>query len=554
MAARRFILSFLAICLFLPVAALSQTSDDDGTFYEVEALNPGLGEVPDGIDRETPQSTMESFLFFADNENWEAAAHLLDLTAWPEDEQAELGPKLARELHVVIDRKVVVNWHALPDRPDALNPQAPSESAMAGMPRKSLMIWIIDAGNRPVTINLNRIAVGGENPVWVFGQQSVQNIPQLYDLYGPSKLEQNIPEVLKGEAFWSLRWWEVIILPLAILFSIGVGVMSHRLMSRGMHRTLRDSGSSSFLVAFRAPVILAVVTGVMATLTQNLFVFSGRIDTLISPLVVIGFTVAACWALVNATDVVLDRLIPFDGGQLSTIGDGQERKRALATKIAAVRRAAIVVLVVFGVGLVLQEANLMQTLGFSMVASAGVLTLILAYAARDVLSNIMSSLQIAMNQSARIGDRVVYKDYICAVERINFTYVQLRTWTGKRLVVPVNEFVSETFENWTMQDPFLIREVKLQLAHDADVEVMRKHYNRILDVLQDELGPEEERGVYVTDHDVFSQTVTFLVPCPNPNQAWALSCEVRERLLAAAREVHSESNPIFPQATPAEAA
>ena len=159
----------------------------------------------------------------------------------------------------------------------------------------------------------------------------------------------------------------------------------------------------------------------------------------------------------------------------------------------------------------------------------------------------MASLQIAMNQSARIGDKIVFRDYLCSVERINFTYVQLRVWTGKRLVVPVVDFVDEPFENWTMQEPFLLMQVTLRLRHDADIEPLRDAYHAILDEMDEEEEQRDSRGAYVSDHDVFGQHVLFLVPCQDPNTAWARACEVREKLLQEARKIDAETTPLFPQ-------
>ncbi|WP_149757639.1 mechanosensitive ion channel family protein [Roseivivax sediminis] len=542
-----FVLTCLA--LLLPVAAGAQQNAATTSWYEVEALNRGLGPAPVDLDRTTPQSTVESFLSLGRASRFEEAAHLLDLAGWPEDEQEEYGPRIAREFFTVIDRKVVVNWYQLLDRPDALDAQAASDSAMAGQPRRSLLMALVELDGRPISLRLNRMKVPDADPVWVISRQTVDNVPALYEAYGPSRLEAWLPDPLRTRAFWGLRWWEVIGLPLVIGLSVGLGRLTYRVMSRGLGRTRRDSGSDSFLVALRPPVILAVVASTLAICTQNVFLFSGRIDTLLSPLIAIGFVTATIWAIINVADAFMDRLISFDGDALTATGEGQERKREKATKVAAIRRGMIVVVVVAGAGIILREANLMNTLGFSLLASAGAFTLVLAFAARNMLSNVMASMQIALNQSARIGDKIVYDGHLCSVERIHFTYVQLREWTGKRIVVPVVDFADEPFENWTMRDPALIGEVRLRLAHDADVAALRRRYYEVLDGLDtdEEKALEVDRGVYVAGHDVFGQEVLFMVPCADPNSAWPRICEVRERILAAAAELATEAHPIFPK-------
>lgn len=546
-------------CLLVPVLIASSLAaqENAGTtsWYEVGALNPGLGAVPDGIDRTTPRSSIESFIHLGRNGEWLEAAHLLDLAGWPDGEQAEVGPGLAEQLFTVIDRKIVVNWYQLLDRPDALDARAASESAMAGEPRRSILLALVELENRPVSLRLNRLQPEGGDPVWVFSRQTVDNVPALFALYGPSRLEELMPDVLRERAFWGLRWWEVIGVPLVISLALGLGRVTYNLMSRGLGRDRRDFGSDSLMVALRPPAVLTVVATTLTLITQNLFLFSGRIDTLLTPLIAIFFVMATIWAIINVADALMDRLVTFDGDALMDTGEGQEKKRAMATKVAAVRRAMIVVVTIAGAGIVLREANVMQTLGFSLLASAGAFTIVLAFAARNMLSNIMASLQIALNQSARIGDKIVFQGHLCSVERIHFTYVQLREWTGKRIVVPVIDFVEEPFENWTMRDPAQIGEVRLKLAHTARVEELRARFYRVLDELdtESEKALEDDRGVYVAGHDAFGMEVLFLVPCPDPNAAWARICEVRERMLDETAKVDTEARPMFPNVSPMEA-
>ncbi len=544
-------LALLPVLVFiglLPCLSAAQ-SGDDPVVYEVESLNAGLARAPAWFERETPQGAMESFLEAAARADWDAAAHMLNLADVAEAAQAEDGPLLARQLYHVLDRKVIIDWADLLDRPDAIDTRQSSDAAMAGQPRKSIRLWLLELDNRAVPIRLNRVQAEGSDPVWVFSRQTVANIPALFDRYGPSRLEQSLPGALRSAAFWGLQWWEVIALPLVVALVIGAGLGTHWLFTRPRDGTR----VAAILRAVRGPAVLLAMTLALSQLTR-IFVFSGRIDTVLSPLAAIGFVAAVIWSIVNVVDEIMDRLVTFEGDELSEIGEEEERKRRAATKIAALRRLIVVLVTLVGAGIVLREADVLRALGFSLLASAGALTLILAYAARDVLSNIMSSIQISMNQSARIGDRIVYKDYLCSVERINFTYVQLRVWTGRRLVVPVTEFVSECFENWTMKEPFMMREVRLRLAHDVDVDRLRQIYDAVLDDLDDPTERPEARAVYVTHQNVFGTEVLFLVPCEDPNRCWAFACEVREGLLKRIAEAEKDGARIFPEAVPAEAA
>ncbi len=535
----------LGLCLAGPAAAQE-------AWFEVESLNEGLGAVPDDLDRSTPQAALRALLDAAERRDFATAAHILNLASVDPQQQPQLGPRLAHRLHSVIDRKVLIDWSDVIDRPDALDANGSSDDPVAGQARRSLRLWLLELEDRAVEIRLNRVKAPDSEPVWVFSRQTVANIDALYRAYGPTPLEALFPANLRMEAFWGLRWWEVLTLPLAIAAAALAGWLLMRGLSFAANR-VRSKIVRDVLKAMRAPLIIATVTAVMAVSTRHLFVFSGLIDSILSPLIVLGFVWAALHFAINVIDAVLDRLVRFDDMDLSELG--HDRNRRIATRVAALRRALIVVIVIVGGALVLSSAKVFDNLGLSFLASAGALTVILGFAARNVLGNIMASLQIAMNQSARIGDKVVFKDHLCNVERIHFTYVQLREWTGTRLVVPVEEFVSHSFENWSMQEPELTRLITLKLHHQADVEGLREAFEEIAQGIDpEELGAAEDRKVAVTGHDVFGQEVTFCLPCANPNTAWAVECEVREKLIRRAQELDAEDGPMFPEVRPAEAA
>ena len=122
--------------------------------------------------------------------------------------------------------------------------------------------------------------------------------------------------------------------------------------------------------------------------------------------------------IVGSVEALLNGLVaPGEDVDLTAAEPGEAR--ILATRLNAARRVLVVVVFLIGTGVVLSSADLAANLGLSLLTSAGALTIVLGFAARNVLGNIMASLQIALNQSARVGDRVVYKGELCHVERIN---------------------------------------------------------------------------------------------------------------------------------------
>jgi len=522
-------------------------------WFSVEEVNRGLGAPPDLIDRQTPQATVESLMTAARRDNFEAAAHLLDLRDLPTEQQAELGAEFARKLDLLIERRVWIDWSSLPDRPDALETGATDQNATAGEPRRSLRLWTLDLEGRPASIRLNRLKPEDGDPVWVFAQQTVANIPELYEAYRPAGFELMLPPELRRRTDIGLLRWEVIALPLLLVAGSLTGWAVYRILrivSRWASRPL----TTAIVRATYGPLVFGSVVAVVSAAKAYVFIFSGGITAVLDPLIVLGFLIGLIWLTINIADEALNHLSFYGGTDLTD--RTETRNRSLATRIAAARRAFIVLVTVVGLAIVLASAGLFETLGMGLLASAGAVTLILGFAARHILSNIMSSLQIALNQSARIGDRIVFRDHLCHVERINFTYIQLRDWDDTRIVVPVTEFVSEPFANWTLQEPEMLRIIKLKFAHDADVGALRTAFFEVVETLdKDELGGLDSARVSVAGQDVFGIDVWFFLPCADPNTSWTVAAEAREKIMRRAGEIARETNrPVFPEAAAAEAA
>ena len=172
-------------------------------------------------------------------------------------------------------------------------------------------------------------------------------------------------------------------------------------------------------------------------------------------------------------------------------------------------------------------------------ASAGILGLVLAFAARKVLGDIMASVQIAFAQTARIGDAIRYDGQWCYVEKIGFTHLRLRTWDERRIIVPVKYFVSRPFENWSVKDARLMKTVRLWLDHAADAEVLRETFETLAKDLDGVIEPES-LACFVTDHNEHGQEITCYVMTPDPSTGWEVEMRLREQILAFNRANHPD--------------
>ena len=472
---------------------------------------------------------METFLFAGQRGDWRAAAHALDLSLLPPSEQARRGPELARQLHEVIGRTMIVDWTDLSDRQDAVEVNTSKDAPLAGAPRRNFRLALVDLSDRTVSIRIARLKPEGGEAQWLFSRQTVENVPAMYERYGPRPFERALPAPLREKAFWTLAWWEVVALPLVLFAALGAGAGTYVLL----HRRKGERGGflGRALHALRWPFALFAFVGTFWILKTSVFVFSVPVNSVLEPLLTLLLALAIGMILLRLFEALLDFIRER---RIDDISDPDaEHDRNLYTSLSAARRLFLVILFLLGAAFVLIESGLSQTLGFSLIASAGLIGLILVFAARSALANIMASMQIAFSRIARVGDAVLFEDSWCYVEQIGLSHVRLRTWEGRRLLVPVETFVSEPFENWTKEDPSLLKPVILHLDHRANVAKLREAFEDF--VAKDEaIIEKEEATVQVVAHSPRGMELRFLARAPDPSTGWDMHCRLREHMLAVA--------------------
>ena len=179
--------------------------------------------------------------------------------------------------------------------------------------------------------------------------------------------------------------------------------------------------------------------------------------------------------------------------------------------------------------------GLFESFGVSILASAGALGVLVAIAARPLLGNMVSGLQIALTDPLRIGDVVVYDGHWSTVEDITFAHTVLRTWTDTRLIVPHSDFLSRPFENWSKEGEAVKRIVKLAVDYRIDVARVRETLDEILD--GDPRLTGEPPVVEMVESEEEHAVLWIWLPCVSALTSWYLHNEVREKLVAHLREL-----------------
>jgi small-conductance mechanosensitive channel len=179
--------------------------------------------------------------------------------------------------------------------------------------------------------------------------------------------------------------------------------------------------------------------------------------------------------------------------------------------------------------------------GVSILASAGMIGIILGFAAQRSIATLFAGLQIALTQPIRIDDAVIVEGEWGRVEEITLTYVVIKIWDLRRLVVPVTYFLEKPFQNWTRVSANLLGTVFLYVDYSVPVDEVRRELQAILKVSA--LWDGQVGGVQVTNSSERTLELRLLMSAADSSKIFDLRCEVREKVLAFLQQNHPGSLP-----------
>jgi small-conductance mechanosensitive channel len=203
--------------------------------------------------------------------------------------------------------------------------------------------------------------------------------------------------------------------------------------------------------------------------------------------------------------------------------------RKHVTQVHILRRAAQTLIVIVSIGAALMTSAAVRQYGVSLFASAGAAGLIVGLAARPLLSNLLAGIQIAMTQPVRVEDAVIVEGEWGWVETIASTYVVIRTWDWRRLIIPLSYFIEKPFQNWTYASPDLIGSVFLHVDYTVPLQRMREKLNEILSASK--LWDGKVSVLQVTDTPGNMIELRVLASAGSGGAAWDLRCEIREKMI-----------------------
>lgn len=279
---------------------------------------------------------------------------------------------------------------------------------------------------------------------------------------------------------------------------------------------------------------LLALNSVLHTAPQDLALL-GAIQHATTLLLIISLT----WVAVALTSAIGDVIVKLN----PALEDEWKRARKIETQTRFLVRGLNIVIVLVGVGAALMTFESVSKVGTSLLASAGIGGIIIGFAARPVLSNLLAGMQIALTQPLRIDDVVHVQGEWCWVEEVTSTYVVLRVWDLRRLIVPLQWFIENPFQNWSRNRADLMGSVMIWVDYGIPVEPLREEFSRLLQASTD--WDRITESVQVVDAGEKAIQIRFLMSARNSTTLWNLRCYVREQMIAFIQQSFPESLPRY---------
>ena len=277
-------------------------------------------------------------------------------------------------------------------------------------------------------------------------------------------------------------------------------------------------------------ILLVIRIGIAATLSG---IIVERINHIIGLLLISSI----CWLLIKFVyvleDYITDRFIVDTKDNL--------KARKIHTQFRVLKRLVIIIISIIGLALILMTFPRIRQIGTTILASAGIIGIVIGFAAQKTIGTFIAGLQIAFTQPIRVDDVVIVENEWGRIEEITLTYVVVKIWDLRRLIVPITYFIEKPFQNWTRVTADILGTVFIYVDHTVPTEAIREELNRILQ--ESELWDKKVCVLQVTNTTERTVELRALMSAADASAAWSLRCEVREKLIEFVQKKYPQALP-----------
>ncbi|MBN2699685.1 MAG: mechanosensitive ion channel [Bacteroidales bacterium] len=311
----------------------------------------------------------------------------------------------------------------------------------------------------------------------------------------------------------------LLIVGVSLLLFFGTFVLLNRIYKRTGNQLLRSIREKVRLPALLLLMVVALDIIVLAFAPENRFIDGLR--HFLNLLLIFAIT----WLLIRLINLGREIIMMrYDIKEKDNL-----KARSVVTQFRILERIIIFIVILIAISVALMTFEQIRRVGVSLFASAGVAGIILGFAAQKMLGNVLAGFQIAFAQPIRIDDVVIVEKEWGWIEEITLTYVVVRIWDKRRLILPTTYFIEKPFENWTRVSADILGTVYLYTDYTVPVDSLRQELTRILESEKNWDG--KVNVVQVTGSTERSMEVRALVSAADSSSAWDLRVSVREKMI-----------------------
>ena len=217
------------------------------------------------------------------------------------------------------------------------------------------------------------------------------------------------------------------------------------------------------------------------------------------------------------------------------------KARKIHTQFRVLKRITIILVGTIAMATMLMTFPRIRQLGTAILASAGIIGIVVGMAAQRTIGTFIAGMQIAFTQPIRVDDVVIVENEWGRIEEITLTYVVVRIWDLRRLIVPITYFIEKPFQNWTRVTADILGTVFIYTDYTVPVDAIREELQKILN--DSELWDKKVCVLQVTNTTERTVELRALMSASDASKAWSLRCEVREKLVDFIREKYPDALP-----------
>jgi len=280
---------------------------------------------------------------------------------------------------------------------------------------------------------------------------------------------------------------------------------------------------------------IVVLAGVRVVLTA--VSMPERFQTLMQQIFSLAMIALISWLIIRSTSVLQDVILQ----RYDITAEDNLKARKVYTQLDVLKDIifVIVLILAFGTGLMVFSQG--KEIGKTILASAGIVGIVVGMAAQKTIGTFIAGLQIAFTQPIRLDDVVIVENEWGRIEDIALTYVVVKIWDQRRLIVPVTYFIDKPFQNWTRTTAEILGTVFIYTDYTIAVDEIRQALQEILD--QSPLWDRRVCVLQVTNATDRALELRALMSAANASDAWTLRCDVREKLVTLIQEKHPQALP-----------